>query len=58
MDVVKCADHVIDIGPEGGEKGGYVLFEGTPAEMTKCEQSYTGKYLAATLKKMAVQANV
>lgn len=57
MDVVKCADHVIDIGPEGGEKGGYVLFEGTPAEMTKCEQSYTGKYLAATLKKMAVQTN-
>lgn len=57
MDVVKCADHVIDIGPEGGEKGGYVLFEGTPEEMTKCEQSYTGKYLAATLKKMAVHLN-
>jgi len=57
MDVVKCADHVIDIGPEGGELGGYVLFEGTPQEMTKCEQSHTGKYLAENLKKMAVQAN-
>ena len=57
MDVVKCADHVIDIGPEGGELGGYVLFEGTPQEMTKCEKSYTGKYLAENLKKMAVHAN-
>jgi excinuclease ABC subunit A len=57
MDVVKCADHVIDIGPEGGDLGGYVLFEGTPEEMTKCEQSYTGKYLAENLKKMAVYAN-
>jgi excinuclease ABC subunit A len=57
MDVVKCADHVIDIGPEGGELGGYVLFEGTPQEMTKCEQSYTSKYLAENLKKMAVHAN-
>jgi excinuclease ABC subunit A len=58
LDVVKCADHVIDIGPEGGELGGYVLFEGTPQELTKCEKSYTGKYLAETLKKMVVQANV
>lgn len=57
LDVIKCADHVIDIGPEGGELGGYVLFEGTPQEMTKCEQSYTGKYLAENLKKMDVHAN-
>ncbi len=45
MDVVKCADWVIDIGPEGGEKGGYVVFEGTPEELIKEEKSYTGQYL-------------
>ena len=45
MDVVKCADWVIDIGPEGGEKGGHVVFEGTPEELIKEEKSYTGQYL-------------
>jgi excinuclease ABC subunit A len=45
LEVIKCADHVIDIGPEGGEKGGYVLFEGTPQDLVNCEASYTGKYL-------------
>ena len=44
-EVIKCADHIIDIGPEGGEKGGTVVFEGTPEEILKCEKSYTGKYL-------------
>jgi excinuclease ABC subunit A len=57
LDVIKCADHVIDIGPEGGELGGYILFEGTPQELSKCEKSYTGKYLAENLKKMAVHTN-
>ena len=45
LEVIKCADHVIDIGPEGGEKGGHVLFEGTPQDLVNCEQSYTGRYL-------------
>lgn len=49
LDVIKCADHVIDIGPEGGEKGGYVLFEGHPKDLVKCEASYTAKYLKAKL---------
>ncbi len=45
LDVIKCADHVIDIGPEGGDKGGYVLFEGHPRDFVKCAESHTGKYL-------------
>lgn len=49
MDVVKCADHIIDIGPEGGVKGGTILFEGTPEEIIKCEASFTGKYLKEKL---------
>ena len=45
MEVIKCADHVIDIGPEGGEKGGNIVFEGTPEDLVNCECSYTGKFL-------------
>jgi len=45
LEVLKCADHIIDIGPEGGENGGFVLFEGTPQDLLKCENSYTAKYL-------------
>jgi excinuclease ABC subunit A len=45
MEVIKCADHIIDIGPEGGEKGGYVLFEGTPESLTEQSENQTGKYL-------------
>ena len=45
LEVIKCADHVIDIGPEGGENGGNVVFEGTPEELVSCECSYTGKFL-------------
>jgi len=45
LEVIKCADHIIDIGPEGGEKGGNVVFEGTPEELVNCECSYTGKFL-------------
>ncbi|MDS1031154.1 excinuclease ABC subunit UvrA [Porphyromonadaceae sp. NP-X] len=44
-EVIKCADHIIDLGPEGGEKGGYVVFEGTPEEIVNCKNSYTGKFL-------------
>ena len=46
LEMIKCADWVIDMGPEGGEKGGYVIAEGTPEEIAKCEQSYTGKFLS------------
>ena len=45
LEVIKCADHLIDIGPEGGEKGGNLVFEGTPEQILKCEASYTGKFL-------------
>ncbi len=45
MDVIKCADHIIDLGPEGGNEGGHIVFEGTPEELIKCKQSYTSKYL-------------
>lgn len=50
MDVIKCADNIIDLGPEGGSEGGYLVFEGTPEELVKCKNSYTGKYLAEKLK--------
>ncbi|MDX1349297.1 MAG: excinuclease ABC subunit UvrA [Putridiphycobacter sp.] len=52
MDVVKTADWVIDIGPEGGEAGGNVVFEGTPEELLNCAQSYTGKYLQEKLNEL------
>jgi excinuclease ABC subunit A len=45
MEVLKSADWIIDIGPEGGKQGGTVLFEGTPEALTKCKTSYTGKFL-------------
>jgi excinuclease ABC subunit A len=45
MDVIKCADWVIDIGPEGGDRGGNVVFEGLPEDLIKVEESYTGKFL-------------
>ncbi len=50
MDVIKCADHIIDIGPEGGKNGGYVVSEGTPEVIAKCRDSYTGKYLKEKLR--------
>src|SRR5690606_36079147 len=45
LDVIKVADHIIDIGPEGGDGGGKILFEGTPEELVKVKESYTGYYL-------------
>lgn len=50
MDVIKVADHVIDIGPEGGDGGGRILFEGTPEGLVKCKESYTGFYLKHELE--------
>lgn len=45
LDVVKCADYVIDLGPEGGDKGGYIVAQGTPEEVAACAASYTGQFL-------------
>ncbi len=50
MDVIKSADWVIDIGPEGGDKGGNIVFEGTPEELVKVPDSYTGKFLGERIK--------
>jgi excinuclease ABC subunit A len=49
LDVIKVADHIIDLGPEGGDLGGYVVVEGTPEEVSMCEESYTGHYLKKVL---------
>lgn len=49
LDVIKSADYLIDLGPEGGAGGGYIVFEGTPEEMIQCKKSYTGKYLMEEL---------
>ena len=45
MDIIKSADWVIDLGPEGGEKGGNLVFQGRVEDLVNCEESYTGKYL-------------
>ena len=50
MDIIKSSDYIIDIGPEGGSKGGELLFEGTPEDLVKCERSHTGTYLKKELK--------
>jgi excinuclease ABC subunit A len=50
QEVIKCSDWVIDLGPEGGEEGGYVVFEGKPEDLVKCKTSYTGQFLAGKLK--------
>ena len=44
LDVIKTADHVIDLGPEGGDGGGTIVTEGTPEQVAQCEQSWTGKF--------------
>lgn len=49
MEVIKCADHCIDMGPEGGEQGGQLVFAGTPEQMAKCKESYTGRFLKEKL---------
>ena len=51
LEVIKTADYIIDIGPEGGNKGGTVVAQGTPEEICNAEQSYTGKYLKKYLDK-------
>ena len=49
LDVIKCADHVIDLGPEGGDRGGHLVAAGTPEEVAQCEASYTGQFLKEKL---------
>jgi excinuclease ABC subunit A len=50
LDIIKCADHIIDLGPEAGERGGEIVCTGTPEEIAKNENSYTGKFLRKYLK--------
>lgn len=51
LDVIKTADYIIDLGPEGGDRGGTIVASGTPEEVMKCKKSYTGQYLKEYLKK-------
>ena len=51
LDVIKSADHIIDLGPEGGEGGGQIIAEGTPEQVARIKESYTGQFLAKILKK-------
>ena len=51
LDVIKSADYIIDLGPEGGEKGGEIIAKGTPEEITKVKKSYTGEFLKKLLEK-------
>ena len=50
LEVIKCADHIIDLGPEGGDLGGNIVVAGTPEEVAKCKESYTAQFLAEKLK--------
>ena len=49
MEVIKVADYIVDIGPEGGEKGGWIVAEGTPEKIAAIKDNYTGKYLREEL---------
>ena len=51
LDVIKVADHIIDLGPEGGTGGGQIVCTGTPEEVAACENSYTGQYLKPMLER-------
>ena len=49
LEVIKCADYIIDLGPEGGVDGGHLVCAGTPEEVAQCKESYTGQWLAKVL---------
>ena len=51
MEVIKTADWIVDMGPEGGDKGGSLLFEGTPEQIVNMKESYTGQYLKKILER-------
>ena len=55
MDVIKSADYIIDLGPEGGDDGGYIVAEGTPEEIARCRKSYTGQFLTKELNTRRVR---
>ena len=57
MDVIKCADYIIDLGPEGGDGGGTLVAKGTPEQVAACEQSYTGQYLRKVIGKKIGRAS-
>ena len=50
MDIIKCADYIIDLGAEGGKDGGNIVCTGTPEEVAECKESYTGRFLTDKLK--------
>jgi excinuclease ABC subunit A len=51
LEVVKCADHVIDLGPEGGDAGGRIVVSGAPEEVAQCAESHTGRFLKEVLQR-------
>ena len=50
MEIIKSADYVIDLGPDGGDRGGNLVVAGTPEEVVQCKESFTGQYLKEKLK--------
>ena len=57
LDVIKCADYIIDLGPEGGDKGGNIVVTGTPEEVMECASSYTGQYLKKIISRDRARVN-
>ena len=57
LDVIKTADWIIDLGPEGGDNGGYIVVQGTPEQITQVEESYTGQFLKQMLKGIPVETS-
>ena len=57
LDVIKCADYIIDLGPEGGDGGGTIVAQGTPLEVSQTEGSYTGAFLKKILEKEGKPSN-
>ena len=56
LDIIKCADYIIDLGPEGGDQGGNIVAQGTPEEVMRCAKSYTGKYLKKIIERDRARA--
>ena len=55
LDVIKTADHIIDMGPEGGVNGGQIIAEGTPEKVAEIEKSYTGKFLKELINNVIIK---
>jgi excinuclease ABC subunit A len=51
LDVIKCADRILDLGPEGGDRGGFIVASGTPEQLARCEKSHTGRFLRMAFDK-------